>query len=379
MTPEPENLAVPRVRVCCFCERWESGGIESFLCNILLHMDLSRLEVHIVSARLEESVFTPPLAARGVRFFQLSGKLRSPVNGFVFSDLLRKYHYDVVYLNIFQGLSFYYAFLAQKAGVPVRIAHSHGAGLRNCPGKVLKLGLHRIGKKLWSGAVTDFWACSRNAAEFLFPPGQDYRWISDGIETERFRFRESLRVRQRLALGVGGETFLVGTVGRLCWEKNHRFLLHVFFELKKMRKDCVLLIVGAGRLRKRLCAQARRLGLEHDVIFYGVSDHVERLLWAMDVFVFPSLMEGFGIAGVEAQAAGLPVLCSMAVPPEAVVTEQAVRFGLDAGARRWAERVSVMRDRGRDQDARLVAEAGFDVRDVAARIREKWLGGHDGV
>jgi len=336
-------------------------------------MDLSQFDIDVVAARLKESVFTESLKACGVEFYQLSGKLRSPANGRAFFELLRKQSYDVVYLNIFQGLSFYYGYLAQKAGVPVRIAHSHGAGLRNGSAKGLKLCLHRLGKRLWSSSITDFWSCSHNAAEFLFPRGQMYQWIPDGIETECFHFRPVSRKAERAALGLSDDTFLVGTVGRLSEEKNHSFLLKVFYELKKMRKNSALVIVGTGHLEDHLRMQTRELGLEKDVIFYGSSPQVERLLWAMDVFVFPSYMEGFGIAGVEAQAAGLPVLCSEAIPSEAVVTGQTVRLALSAGAKAWAEQVLKMEATDRESSAKTVAAADFDIQTVAEQIKRRWM------
>lgn len=361
-------------RICCFLERWESGGIESYLCNILLHMDLSCLEVDIVAARLEESVFTKSLQARGVRFYQLSGRLRSHANGQAFWDLLKKRNYDVVYLNIFQGLSFRYGYLAKRAGVPIRIAHSHGMGLRDSPGRAFKLCLHRLGKRRWSSAITDFWACSRNAAEFLFPKGQAYQWIPNGIQIERFQFQPANRDAERQALGVREDTLLIGTVGRLSEEKNHSFLLKVFYELKKRRKDSTLIIVGTGRLKEPLRMQARELGVERSVIFYGASRQVERLLWAMDIFVLPSHMEGFGIACVEAQAAGLPVLCSRSIPPEAIVTNQAVQLELSAGPKAWAEIALEMKAADRKVGAEAVASAGFDVQATAEQIRGKWTG-----
>ena len=55
-------------RICCFCESWESGGIESFLHNILLRIDLTGQEVDIVAAQLKDSVFTQVLREHGVRF-----------------------------------------------------------------------------------------------------------------------------------------------------------------------------------------------------------------------------------------------------------------------------------------------------------------------
>lgn len=372
---EPGMEAAPerKRRVCCFCEQWESGGIESFLNNVLVHMDLSLLEIDIVAARLEESVFTEPLKARGIRFYQLSGILRSPKNGRAFSKLLEERNYDVVYLSIFQGLAFYYGRLAEEAGVPMRIAHSHGAGLRNSPGKNLKLCLHRFGKKLWSPSITDFWACSSHAAEFLFPKGQSYEWIPNGIDISRFRFQAAGRAAARRALGLTGDKLLVGTVGRLSEEKNHGFLLEMFHELKKRRQDSVLLLVGTGRLEEQLRTRARELDVEEDVIFYGASSNVETQLWAMDLFVFPSHVEGLGIAGVEAQAAGLPVLCSEAVPPEALVTEQAVQLELSAGAKAWAEAALSMKAADRGSGVEAVSAAGFDAGAVAEKVKTEWM------
>ena len=361
-------------RICILCESWESGGIESFLCNTLLAMDRSGLEVDIVAAQLRDSVFTAPLEAAGIHFRELSGALRSPKNGRLFSALLAQRHYDVVHLNAYQALSLHYLALAQKAGVPVRIAHGHGTGLRNSLGKPLKLLLHRLGKRLWSRSATDFWACSRQASEFLFLQGQPYRWIPNGIDVERFRFQEPLRVKQRQALGLAESQLLVGTVGRLSEEKNHRFLLDVFCQLQALRRDSVLLLVGAGRLEEQLRARAEELGIASKVIFYGPSDHVEQLLWAMDVFAFPSQFEGLGIAAVEAQAAGLPVVCSEGVPWEALATDLARRLPLSAGERRWAEILlneKVPADRAAIADA--VSTAGFDVTSVAKEIRDLWV------
>lgn len=257
----------------------------------------------------------------------------------------------------------------------MRIAHSHGAGLRDSPGKAVKLCLHRLGTKLWSSSITDFLACSHNAAEFLFPKKQKYQWIPNGIETRRFRFQPASREAERRALGLAGNTLLIGSVGRLSQEKNHIFLLKVFYELKKIRQDSVLLIVGTGCLEKRLRSQAQELGVEKDVIFYGTSSQVERLLWAMDVFVFPSHMEGLGIAGVEAQAAGLPVLASENIPVEACVTELFQEMPLSFGSEKWAHALLARQDHTakREAGATIVQEAGFDVQTVAERIREIWM------
>lgn len=363
-------------KVCILCEIWESGGIEAFFTNVITHMDLGGMELHLVAARLGESVFTPVLVKYGVQFHQLSGSTRKiGENHRLFRKILREHSFDVVHLNAYQGLSLAHLSLARSAGVPRRIAHSHGAGLRNSLGKRLKLCLHRLGRGLWSSSATDFFASSHNAACFLFPKDQPYHWIPNGIETDRFRFRLDQREKIRHALGLAESTFLVGTVGRLSEEKNHRFLLEVFCAIRKRRPDSVLLLVGTGPLEDRLRSQARTLGLGESVRFYGPSPDVAPLLWAMDLFVFPSHSEGLGIAGVEAQAAGLPVLCSEGIPPEAVVTEQVTRLPLSVGPEAWAEAALKARAEERCHAADTVEAAGFSIQAVADKIQRVWVGG----
>ena len=364
-------------RVCCFCEKWESGGIESFLHNVIREMDLSYLEIDIVAAQMCESVFTAGLKEKGVMFYELSGSQHKlGQNHKMFKQLLKERQYDVVHLNIFQGLSLYYAYLAKKAGVQKIIAHSHNSALRQSKTKWLKLILHNVGKNLWTENATDYWACSKPAAEFMFTPKSlcKYEFIPNGIDVERFRFNEDFRKKVRKDLNIE-DKLVIGNVGRLSNEKNQAYLLGVFANLQSQRPDSVLLLVGDGELKEELQQQAEKLGVADKVFFYGVTDKVERLLWAMDIFVFPSRFEGLGLAAVEAQAAGLPVICSDGVPDEAVVTDLVQKVKLIAGVDNWVEKIlhcQINADRLAVNEQ--VKVSGFAVADVAKRIEKKYLG-----
>ena len=359
-------------KVCCFCERWESGGIESFLYNVLLHMDLSVIQVDIVAAELAESIFTESLREHGVRFVELSGAQRKfGENHRLFKKLLQKEQYDVVHLNIFHGLSLYYARLTEQAGVPVRIAHSHNTALRKSVGRPLKLMLHNAAKKLFTGSATDLWACSETAAKFLFSKRclehKGFQFIPNGIDMERFRFDPAARMQIRKELGLENE-LLVGSVGRLCYQKNQDFLLDVFAELYRREPESRLLLVGEGEAETGLRQKAERLGIAEAVIFYGTSSRAERLLWAMDVFAFPSRFEGLGIAAIEAQAAGLPVVASEGVPEETRITPPFQRVELGAGPAQWAEALLDIHTETRAACAEKVRCAGFDIADTVRKI-----------
>ena len=365
-------------KVCVFCESWESGGIESFLNNILLHMNLQDMEVDIVTACLKESVFTAGLEAHGIHFCELSGRKRNLAsNHCMFRELLRKRKYDVVHLNLFQGLALHYAHIAQQEGVPIRIAHSHNTALRKSPIRVAKLLLHRLGSALYTHAATDLWACSKDAATFLFPSheleNKGYTFIPNGVEISKFQFDQTLRTQTRKELGID-EHLVVGNVGRLTYQKNQSFALDVFAEIVKLHPNSTLLLVGEGEDRMRLEEKSLQLGIADRVIFHGVSKQVERLFWAMDLFIFPSQFEGLGIVAMEAQAAGLPVLCSDAVPREAHLTEGIHALALGDSSEHWAKTALAMAavKAERSYGAKAVASAGFDVRDVVKKIEKRY-------
>lgn len=367
-------------RICCFCETWESGGIESFLCNTLLHMNRRAMDIDIVASKIGESVFTLPLQQAGIHFYQLSGSTRKlSENRRLFLSLLQTRKYHVVHLNLYQGLSLYYCRLAQQAGIPIRIVHSHNTALRKSPLKPFKLLVHWASSRLFSNAATDFWACSKPAAQFLFPPKTlqhyGFQMIPNGIDTKQFQFDLQTRTAMRKDLGLN-DMFVIGHIGRLCDQKNQSFLLEAFAQVLRVRPQSRLLLIGEGPLRQQLENQARKLGISSAVIFYGSSKNIPPLLWAMDVFAFPSTFEGLGIVAIEAQAAGLAVICSEFIPQEAHITPSVHQVPLGAGAAGWAEALlCVSTDVStRDLGANLVANAGFDQSQVAETM-EAYYGG----
>lgn len=363
-------------KVCIVCENWESGGIEGFLSNLLLHMDRGSLRVDIVAARLRKSVFTQPLKEAGIRFIELSGHLyQLRTNYDMFRQLIQKERYDVVHLNAFQGMSLNYLKLAAEAGVPVRIAHSHNTALRKSRTRGIKLLIHAACRKLLAKYATEYWACSMKAAQFLFPSrkinSQYFQIIPNGIDISRFRRSHLDRLQARSALGIKEGNLVIGHIGRLCEQKNQSFLIDIFANIKKQNADSVLLLVGDGD-SAALEIKARRLGLQESVILYGTSDKVECLLWAMDIFVFPSLFEGFGIVVLEAQAAGLPVVCSDHVPEEARFLPTTHMLPLEDGAEKWAEQILRVCKEIPDQSENI-KKAGFEINEVVIRVKNRYF------
>lgn len=354
------------MRVCLFLDSFESGGIESFLTGVILHLPKDA-EADIVAKQIFPSVFTDRLLERGVRFLELSGRAHSPLNARIFKRILRDGNYDAVHLNIFQAFDLRYAKIAKREGIPIRIAHAHGAGLRKSAALPIKIFIHRLSRHLAKHATVTL-ACSPQASKFLFGKGAD-KYIKNGIDTRDFVYSEEKRRKIRESLALGNRP-IIGQVARLSSEKNQEFSLGVLREILTKRPDAVLLLVGDGDDRERLRELAARLNVEKSVVFYGTTSDVGELYSAMDIFLFPSHFEGFGIAAIEAQCAGLAVLCSRGVPSDAIICESAVRLPLADGEKKWADKILEMLAVSVERKSRCeeIIKAGYDIKATAREM-----------
>lgn len=363
--------------ICIYCDLWESGGIESFLFNTLSRMDLSGLEIDLVAAEIRDSIFTKPLKEKGVCFIELSGSTRNiPKNYREFRKLLQYRNYSVIHINAFQGMAVYYAHLAKKAGISRRIVHSHNSGLRESLLKREKLLLHKAYSVRYAEDATDCWACSRLAAEFLFPDNiikrHGFVFVPNAVDIERFHFDPTVRARIRKELGVE-EKLVLGNVGRLCEQKNQSFLLDVLSGLVDHGTDCSLLLVGSGPALEELKRKAERLNIQKNVIFTGVSSHVEELLCAMDVFVFSSLFEGLPISVIEAQASGLPVIYHDRLAGEAAVLPDFSVLPLEV--EKWVETILSMESNEQREAAALqLKQTLFDITSLSSWVEREYRG-----
>jgi len=130
--------------------------------------------------------------------------------------------------------------------------------------------------------------------------------IPNGIDTKRFEIKElkeELRKKLNLPDGILGIC-----VGRLTPFKNQKFLVKVAKEIKG--DDFNILIIGDGDEYENLKSQIEKEKLEDKVKLLGFvpSDEIPYYLKASDIFLYPSLKEGFGIVVLEAMASGLPVV-----------------------------------------------------------------------
>lgn len=136
-----------------------------------------------------------------------------------------------------------------------------------------------------------------------------------GVETKRFEPTEGLRQRSRTKYNISDDTFYILSVGEINSNKNHEVILKAIALNKAYNEESNEIklhygICGAGPKEAYLKELAKKLGLGDCFTLFGYMDNIPEMLSLADCFVFPSKREGFGVAAVEAMAAGIPLITS---------------------------------------------------------------------
>ena len=352
------------IRVLHVVTHMNRGGLETMLMNYYRHIDREQVQFDFLVHRQERAAYDDEIEQLGGVIYRL------PQLNPVSPDYLKKLdgffathpEYRIIHshLDCMAGIPLKYA---KKYGVPVRIAHAHSSNQTKDSKYLLKLCYKRNIVRY----ATKLFACSIKAGKWMF--GTDnFAVLNNAIDTAAYAYDEKTAEEVRAELGIGPEAFVVGHVGRFSVPKNHNFLIQIFAQVLKRRPEARLLLVGDGELRQSIEEKVCELGIEENVIFTGVRTDVPRLLQIMDVFLFPSLYEGFGIVAIEAQAVGIPCVISDTIPTDCDLTKQILRLSLEDTPENWAHKVCGCANADRKDGFAKVAAAGFDIQEKA-----KWL------
>jgi glycosyltransferase involved in cell wall biosynthesis len=360
------------IRILHVLGMMERGGAEAWLMHLLRTIDRARYRMDFVVHITEPQEYDDEVRALGSALI-LCPHTRHPLRyAREFTRILNTHGpYDVVHSHVHQYSGLVLR-LAKRAGVPVRIAHSHldatAFEAQASPQRraYLKLMRHWI-----DATATDGLAASGQAAVDLFGPGWEadarYRTLFCGVDLSPFA-HPVCRDAVRTEFHIPQDAFVIGHVGRFTEQKNHAFLLDVAAEVVQREANARFLLVGEGELRPAMMARAAALGLGERVIFAGSRADVPRLMrGAMDAFLFPSRYEGLGLVLIEAQAAGLPCVLADVVPREADIVPPLVhRLSLHQSPGVWADALLAIRDApppiAQPDALALVRATPFDVR-----------------
>lgn len=362
-----------------FGEPISHGGQESFVINILQYLDHEKLDIDLLTPYYCDNTYYEDIVHSyngNIYTFGLAfepGKSRFNISEKI-DRFFREHLYDVVHIHsgsisVLAIMSKY----AKKNGIKKIIVHSHCAAEK----KSLKYRLTKLAfSPMMNSNPTNYCACSMVAGEWKFSKHvvqSSLKILKNGVDLEKYSFNPEIRVCMRKKLGIPENAFVVGHVGRFSYQKNHEYLISVFASVLKQCKDAVLMLIGDGENRQDIEEQVKTLNRDLNVIFCGLVNHVNDYMQAMDVFVLPSRYEGLPIVGVEAQAAGLPVITSTNVSDELKITDAVTFLSLESGTEQWAQNILRYKNQARQDYSDQMKAQGYDIRSTAKEIEDLYL------
>ena len=268
------------------------GGVESVVMNYYRNIDRDKIQFHFLCD--EDSTDIPydeieKLGGKVIvippyqKLFKYQKKLYK---------IFKENNYKIVHSHI-NALSVFPLRVAKKAGVPIRIAHSHSTSNKKEWKKNIVKNILRPFSKVYANK---FFACTKHAGEWLFGKKiierKELNVINNAIDLKKFEFNEKTREDLRKEFGIKEDTLVIGHIGRFMKQKNHDFLIDVFNELIKKDENSILILIGQGPLLNKIKQKAINLKIEDKVKFIGQVTDVEKYYNIMDIFLFPSIYEG---------------------------------------------------------------------------------------
>ncbi len=326
------------IKVAQIIGSMDGGGVEAVVMNYFRLIDKSKFHFDFIVHGNSTHVPKEEIESLGGRIIYIPHYKSIAKYKKTLFKIFKENEYDIVHSHI-NTLSVIPLGVAKRAGVKVRIAHSHSTSdKKEWKRNIIKNLLRPYSRK----NATHYFACTELAGRWLFGDRAfdegKVTVIHNAIDIDKFKFNQENRNELRSELNLRDKR-VVGHVGRFMSQKNHSFLIDLFSALKKRDDGVALLMLGDGPLMDEIKNKVSGLGLKNSVVFVGNVPNPEVYYSAMDCFVFPSLYEGLGMVAVEAQVSGLPVVASTAVPEEVKISEYCDFVGLDAPIADWINAV----------------------------------------
>lgn len=365
------------IRVLHVFKKMDRGGAETFIMNVYRQMDRKRIQFDFVVHCSDPGHYDDEIRKLGGRLFIVSDP-KSLIShlGDIRRVMVMQGPFQAVHSHVHYFSGFVLR-IANQCGVPVRISHSHTTNEERRESFLRKA--YRGWMRRWIDKhATSRLGCSLSACESLFgrqaPRDPRDQIVANGIDLPSFIEKSMAKREIRRHLALPNDRQLIGQIGRFDPVKNHRFTLSIFQEARRRNPSLHLLLVGDGPLRSQTENLASELGIADSVTFYGATEHIPDILNALDLVLLPSLFEGLGLVLIEAQAAGVPIVCSSGIPEEADMGLGTMeRLDLDKNTDIWLEAIV----RGLSQSVpeaeiryRNLRAKGFDIQDSTEKLRE---------
>lgn len=340
------------------------GGIIQVILNYKKQLENTDINMSYAINCVENSKIPEMLNDKNSNFINLPNKKKNFLQYCIkLYKIMHNNKFDVVHVHGNSANMLVELGIAKLNGIQCRIAHSHNSTCKNTK-------LNRLLIPLLKNTYTKAVACSEIAGEWLFGKN-NFIIINNAIDLNKFKFSKDIRYKYREKLNVDENTKIIGHVGNINMQKNHEFLIKIFKLYNNENPNSLLLLIGDGPLRQKMIDLVRELELKEKVIFLGIKSDVNNWMQAMDILIFPSLWEGFGMVLIEAQATGLPILASNVVPSVVKINDNVSFFDLNKNTQEeWNCEISNLLNATKSRTTRDCDFNNYDINIQGKKILE---------
>lgn len=340
------------------------GGVENFICNLFKYIDKNKFTVDFLVHQEINEKYSDVIEGNGGKIYRIPGikdgvirYLNGIIKFFKYNE-----NYDIVHINECSAGFFIYAFPCIFIKRTKLIIHSHNG---SCDRKFI----HYLFRIFQNRFLDEQWACSEIAAKWMFGDRNinklGYKIINNGIDLNIYKFDNEIRKQYRTEFNIE-DKLVFGSIARFEYQKNHEFILKIFYQFQQNNPNSLLILVGAGTNEEKIKSLVKKYGIEEKVLFLGIRSDVNKILQMMDIFLLPSHYEGLPFVAIEAQATGLPIIASTNVSKEMNITDLVYNVSLESPTSEWInlmEKLSCFKteDRANAKYHRLISEKGYSI------------------
>lgn len=362
-----------KIKVMYFVAGLKSGGVEQMLVNYCSKMDKQRFEFIVVYQHEPVQACLEKILQAGCSVVRITARcdnfFKSVLDTYKVID---DYNPDIIHSNM-NLMNFIPNSIGKHKGVKVRISHSHIA-------EKGKNRVYRIFKSMCQKLILNssnvFLACGVDAGTYLHGEKVSSILLHNAIDINEL---SSYCLKNKKDEYLKNK-IVIGHAGRFTEQKNHKKLIDIFEAFLKKCPNAILLLAGTGELEDNIKQYVNTRNLTKQIVFLGVISDMKKFYANLDLFLLPSLFEGFPVVALETQAAGVKSIFSDTIDPDVQITSLVTLMSIKKTNEEWTEEMcrilqTIPPDDTDSINTNLIKlrDAGYDVTIEVAKLQDIYL------
>lgn len=318
-------------KIMMFQDYYYVGGIEKVITDLKENLG-NKYIIDIVSFVNKSDNYIVSLLTKKYRNFFI----RNILGLSKLKTYLSKNNYDIIHIHCYNAFGLIYGYISKKY-VKKIIIHAHNNGIDKdffCIKKLINFAI----KKLFNDDNYILISVSEDANKFCFDNKKTII-LPNCIDYNKYLFNQKERNRYRKLFELSNKDIVIGHIGRFEKQKNHNFIIDVFNEILKINKNYKLILIGDGSLKNKIIKKVNKLHINDNVIFLNYRNDISKLINVFDIYLSPSLYEGFGLTILEQQVNGKYLFVSNNINQFLKISNRIVFLSLKKSSYHWAKEI----------------------------------------